>query len=107
MNIMLVSVTERTSEIGIRQALGATPGDIRRQFLIEALALSLLGGLVGIAGGVGGAWLFGEMGDLRTVIVPSSIVIAFSAALVVGVFFGYFPANKAAQLDPIEALRHE
>ncbi len=107
MNIMLVSVTERTQEIGTRQAIGATPSDIRRQFLIEALALSLIGGLIGVGAGIGGAWLFGQSGDLRTVVVPSSIVIAFGAALVVGVFFGYFPANKAAQLDPIEALRHE
>ena len=107
MNIMLVSVTERTQEIGTRQAIGATPADIRRQFLIEALALSLIGGLIGVGAGIGGAWLFGQSGDLRTVVVPSSIVIAFGAALVVGVFFGYFPANKAAQLDPIEALRHE
>ena len=107
MNIMLVSVTERTREIGIRQAIGATPGDVRRQFLIEALALSLVGGVIGVVVGVGGAWLFGEVGDMRTVVVPVSIVVAFSASLVVGVFFGYFPANKAAQLDPIEALRHE
>ncbi len=107
MNIMLVSVTERTQEIGTRQAIGATPADIRRQFLIEALALSLIGGLIGVGAGIGGAWLFGQSGDLRTVVVPSSIVVAFGAALVVGVFFGYFPANKAAQLDPIEALRHE
>jgi len=107
MNIMLVSVTERTQEIGTRQAIGATPADIRRQFLIEALALSLIGGLIGVGAGIGGAWLFGQSGELRTVVVPSSIVIAFGAALVVGVFFGYFPANKAAQLDPIEALRHE
>ncbi|MCB0255762.1 MAG: ABC transporter permease [Anaerolineae bacterium] len=107
MNIMLVSVTERTREIGIRQAIGATPGDVRRQFLIEALALSLVGGVIGVVVGVGGAWLFGEVGDMRTVVVPVSIIVAFSASLVVGVFFGYFPANKAAQLDPIEALRHE
>ena len=107
MNIMLVSVTERTREIGIRQAIGATPGDVRRQFLIEALALSLVGGVIGVVVGVGGAWLFGEVGDMRTVVVPVSIIVAFSASLVVGVFFGYFPANKAAQLDPIEAVRHE
>ena len=107
MNIMLVSVTERTREIGIRLAMGATPGDIRGQFLTEALVLSLVGGLIGVMCGVGGSRLFGELGQMRTVVVPSSILLAFGAAAVVGVIFGFFPANKAAQLDPIEALRHE
>jgi len=107
MNIMLVSVTERTREIGIRQSVGATPNDIRLQFLTEALMLSLVGGLIGIASGVGGAYLFGSVSDMRTVIVPSSIALAFGSAAAVGIFFGFFPANKAAQLDPIEALRHE
>ncbi len=107
MNIMLVSVTERTREIGIRQATGATPGDIRGQFLTEALLLSLTGGLIGVIVGVGGAWLFYHAGDMRTVVLPSSIILAFFSAAIVGIFFGYYPANKAAQLDPIEALRHE
>ena len=107
MNIMLVSVTERTREIGIRQAVGASPGDIRWQFLSEALMLSLVGGLLGIAGGVGGAYLFEKLGDLRTVVVPQSILMAFASAAAVGIFFGFYPANKAALLDPIEALRHE
>ena len=107
MNIMLVSVTERTREIGIRQAVGATPSDIRYQFLAEALLLSLVGGVIGVLLGIGGAWLFGVLGKMRTVVVPSSIVLAFGSAAAVGVFFGYYPANKAAQLDPIEALRHE
>jgi len=107
MNIMLVSVTERTREIGIRQSVGATPNDIRYQFLIEAILLSLVGGLLGVAVGVGGSILFGKTGDMQTVIVPSSIALAFGSAAMVGVFFGFFPANKAAQLDPIEALRHE
>ena len=107
MNIMLVSVTERTREIGIRQSVGATPTDIRLQFLTEALMLSLVGGLIGVAIGVGGAYLFGSTSDMRTVIVPSSIALAFGSAAAVGIFFGFFPANKAAQLDPIEALRHE
>ena len=107
MNIMLVSVTERTREIGIRQSVGATPTDIRWQFLTEALMLSLVGGLIGVAAGVGGAWLFGNTGDMRTVVVPTSIALAFGSAAAVGIFFGFYPANKAAQLDPIEALRHE
>ncbi len=107
MNIMLVSVTERTREIGIRQAVGASPEDIRWQFLAEALMLSLVGGIIGVALGVGGSLLFGAAGDMRTVIVPSSILLAFTSAAAVGVFFGFYPAHKAAQLDPIEALRHE
>jgi len=107
MNIMLVSVTERTREIGIRQSVGASPNDIRMQFLTEALLLSLVGGLLGVIAGVGGAYLFGELGGMRTVVVPTSIILAFSSAAAVGIFFGYYPANKAAQLDPIEALRHE
>ena len=107
MNIMLVSVTERTREIGLRQALGAAPGDVRLQFLIEALVLSLVGGLIGVAAGVGGSELFGQTSDMRTVVVMESIILAFASAATVGVFFGFYPANKAAQLDPIEALRHE
>jgi putative ABC transport system permease protein len=107
MNIMLVSVTERTREIGIRQSVGATPLDIRWQFLTEALMLSLIGGLVGVLAGVGGGWIFGATSGMRTVIVPSSIFLAFLSSAAVGIFFGYYPANKAAMLDPIEALRHE
>ena len=107
MNIMLVSVTERTREIGIRQAIGATPDDIRMQFLAEALLLSIVGGLIGTGVGIGGAILFGSVSDMRTVIVPTSILLAFGSAATVGVFFGFYPANKAAQLDPIEALRYE
>ena len=107
MNIMLVSVTERTREIGIRQSVGASPNDIRFQFLAEALLLSLVGGLLGVLVGIGGAYLFGEIGEMRTVIVPTSILLAFTSAAAVGIFFGYYPANKASQLDPIEALRHE
>jgi putative ABC transport system permease protein len=107
MNIRLVSVTERTREIGIRQATGATPGDVRGQFLTEALLLSLTGGLIGVIVGVGGAYIFEHIGGMRTVVLPSSIILAFASAAIVGVFFGFYPANKAAQLDPIEALRHE
>jgi putative ABC transport system permease protein len=107
MNIMLVSVTERTREIGIRQSVGATPSDIRWQFLSEALLLSLVGGFIGVITGIAGAWIYGIVGDMPTVIVPSAILLAFTSAAAVGVFFGYYPANKAAQLDPIQALRHE
>jgi putative ABC transport system permease protein len=107
MNIMLVSVTERTREIGLRQAVGATPGDIQVQFLSEALMLSLFGGLLGVLAGVGGAELFGKLSDMRTVIVPYSIVLSFTSAALIGIFFGFIPAQKAAQLDPIDALRHE
>jgi putative ABC transport system permease protein len=107
MNIMLVSVTERTREIGVRQAVGATPSDVRWQFLTEALLMSLLGGLIGVVVGVGGAWVFGTVSAMRTVVVPSSILLAFSSAAAVGAFFGFYPANRAAQLDPIDALRHE
>lgn len=107
MNIMLVSVTERTREIGIRQSVGATPSDIRWQFLTESLMLSLIGGLIGVLAGVGGGWIFGNLSEMRTVIVPSSIILAFSSAAFVGAFFGFYPANKAAELDPIDALRYE
>jgi len=107
MNIMLVSVTERTREIGLRQSVGATPNDIRLQFLIEALLLSIIGGLIGIVVGVGGSYIFGSVSDMRTVVSPTSIVLAFGSAALVGAFFGFYPANQAAQLDPIEALRYE
>jgi len=107
MNIMLVSVTERTREIGLRQALGARPRDVQLQFLLEAVMLSLIGGLVGVAVGVGGAHLFNTLGTMRTELVVESIPMAFGASAAVGIFFGYYPATKAAQLDPIEALRRE
>lgn len=107
MNIMLVSVTERTREIGLRQALGARPWDVQLQFLLEAIILSLVGGLVGVVAGVGGSYLFNELGTMRTELVAASIPLAFGAAAAVGIFFGYYPATQAAKLDPIEALRHE
>jgi putative ABC transport system permease protein len=107
MNIMLVSVTERTREIGLRQALGARPRDVRAQFLLEAVILSLAGGLIGVLCGVGGSHFFNVLGTMRTELVVESIPLAFAAAAVVGIFFGYYPATKAAQLEPIVALRRE
>jgi putative ABC transport system permease protein len=107
MNIMLVSVTERTREIGVRKALGATKNDILLQFLIEALVLCMLGGLIGIALGGGGAILLRTMFRWSTAVDPTSILIAFVFAGVVGIVFGVWPARRAAALDPIEALRYE
>jgi putative ABC transport system permease protein len=107
MNIMLVSVTERTREIGIRMAVGARAGDILLQFLIEAMTLSLIGGVIGIGIGVGGALLLGSITGMAVVISPAVMFgsVAFTAA--VGVFFGFYPARKAARLNPIDALRYE
>ena len=107
MNIMLVSVTERTREIGIRKAIGAKRGDILRQFLIEAIVMSVLGGLLGIGLGVGVARGVAASGFARAVISPGSIILAFSVAVVVGVFFGFYPASRASRLNPIDALRYE
>ena len=107
MNIMLVSVTERTREIGIRKALGATSANILLQFLIEAVVLCLLGGLVGAAVGSGGAMAMSKFAQWNTQISPSSIVMAFVFSAVVGVVFGVWPARRAASLDPIVALRYE
>ncbi len=107
MNIMLVSVTERTREIGVRMALGARKRDILSQFLIEALVLSLLGGMLGILLGVAGSVILSKAANWNTLIAPSSILVAFFFSALVGVFFGLYPARKASGLDPIEALRYE
>ena len=107
MNIMLVSVTERTREIGIRMAVGARGRDILLQFLIEAVALSSTGGVLGILSGVGGAKLITMIKQWPTLVSPDSILIAFAFSAAVGVFFGFYPARKASQLDPIDALRYE
>ncbi|HEV2387251.1 MAG TPA: ABC transporter permease [Candidatus Acidoferrales bacterium] len=107
MNIMLVSVAERRREIGIRRAVGATRGDIRWQFLSEAMALSLLGGAVGVIGGIGGSAAVSGMLDWPTRIPPEAVAIAVLFSAGVGVFFGYYPARLAAELDPIESLRYE
>ena len=105
MNIMLVTVTERTREIGIRKALGAQRSDILGQFLVEAVLLALMGGALGVAVGVGFAQL--QVGPLHPVVSPGSIVVSFVVSAMVGVFFGAYPANRAAKLTPIEALRYE
>jgi putative ABC transport system permease protein len=107
MNIMLVSVTERTREIGIRMAVGAHGRDILMQFLIEAIALSSVGGVIGIVLGVGSAELLAVWKDWPMLISVSSVVLAFLFSAAVGVFFGYYPAQKASRLDPIDALRYE
>jgi len=107
MNIMLVSVTERTREIGIRMAIGAKTWDIRLQFIIEALILSLIGGIAGIIAGVSGSLIISALAGWSTVVSPLSVLIAFGFSGFVGMFFGFYPAYKASLLDPIEALRYE
>ncbi|MGH2404688.1 MAG: ABC transporter permease [bacterium] len=107
MNIMLVSVTERTREIGIRKAVGARRRDVLLQFLVESIALSVTGGLIGIGIGVIGSRLISQFAGWATLLSPQAILMAFSFAVAVGVFFGLYPARRAASLDPIEALRHE
>ncbi|SRR5579883_617609 len=107
MNIMLVSVTERTKEIGLRQAVGAKTRDILSQFLVEAVTLSVAGGTVGIVLGVGASLLISYFAQWSTLVSIGSVLLAFLFSALVGVFFGYYPARKAAFLDPIEALRYE
>jgi putative ABC transport system permease protein len=107
MNIMLVSVTERTREIGIRMAIGATEGDVQQQFLIEAVVLSLVGGAVGITSGVGASYLITQTLGWPVLVSPMAIVAAVVFSTAVGIFFGFYPARKAARMDPIEALRYE
>jgi putative ABC transport system permease protein len=107
MNIMLVSVTERTREIGLRMAVGARSRDILTQFLVEAVTLSLIGGVIGIALGIGGSNAINALAEWHTVLAPSSILLAFGFSAAIGIFFGFYPARKASRLDPIEALRYE
>ena len=107
MNIMLVSVTERTREIGIRMAVGARRRDILLQFLLEALLLCVLGGLAGALLGVGGSWLVSDLAGMTVVVTGAAIALSFLFAAGIGVFFGFYPARKAALLKPVEALRHE
>jgi putative ABC transport system permease protein len=107
MNIMLVSVTERTREIGIRMSIGARSKDILTQFLIEALVLSLLGGIVGIIIGVAGSSLISSLAKWPTIVTAFSIILSFGFSIAIGIFFGFYPARKAAMLNPIDALRYE
>ena len=107
MNIMLVSVTERIREIGLRMAVGAGPGDVQKQFLAEAMLISLIGGVIGIAIGVVGALIVGKLGDLPVELNAKVVMLAAAFSIGTGLFFGYYPARKASQLDPIEALRSQ
>jgi putative ABC transport system permease protein len=107
MNIMLVSVTERTREIGIRMAIGAKTWDIRLQFIIEALTLSLIGGIIGIIVGVSTSMILSNLSGWPTVVSPVSIFLAFGFSGFIGIFFGFYPAYKASLLNPIDALRYE
>ena len=107
MNIMLVSVTERTREIGLRQAVGARSRDVLRQFLVEAIILSLIGGAIGIGLGTLGARVLADFFDWPTHVSGNAVALAFVCLANVGVFFGYYPAKRAAGLDPIDAFRFE
>jgi putative ABC transport system permease protein len=107
MNIMLVSVTERTREIGLRLAVGARTRDILSQFLVEAVTLSVLGGIIGIVVGLTASLLISHFAQWATQVSLMSILMAFAFSALVGVFFGFYPARKAAFLDPIQALRYE
>jgi macrolide transport system ATP-binding/permease protein len=107
MNIMLVSVTERTREIGLRMAVGAGKGDIMWQFLVEAVVICLVGGFIGILAGRLGSWFAGAMKGWPTHAAPIATIVAVAVSLAVGIIFGYYPAWKASRLNPIEALRYE
>ena len=107
MNIMLVSVTERTREIGIRLAIGARTRDVLMQFLVESIALSTLGGIIGLLIGIGGTYLASSRLDMPFILSPGVMLLGFSFSVAVGIIFGFFPARKAARLNPIDALRHE
>ena len=107
MNIMLVSVTERTREIGIRMAIGARGGDVLTQFLVEAIVMSLIGGAIGVGLGFGGAAILSKATGWQTAIAPQMVLVALGFSAAVGIFFGFYPARKASALDPIQALRYE
>ncbi len=107
MNIMLVSVTERTREIGIRMAIGARGKDVLLQFLLEAIMISIIGCVIGVALGVGGALLVTKLTGMNVIVTVSSIVMSFGVAAAIGIFFGWYPARKASLLKPIDALRYQ
>jgi len=107
MNIMLVSVTERTREIGIRMSVGAKTWDIRLQFIVEALTLSLVGGVIGIIAGIAGSQILTALAGWSTIVSPLSVILAFGFSGMIGIFFGFYPAYKASLLNPIDALRYE
>ena len=107
MNILLVSVTERTREIGIRMAIGANQRAILTQFLLEAMMICLMGGVIGLMLGIGGAWLVSRFADMLIVITLGMVGLAFVFSSAVGIFFGFYPAKKAASLKPVDALRYE
>ncbi|WP_315440331.1 FtsX-like permease family protein, partial [uncultured Selenomonas sp.] len=107
MNIMMVSVTERTREIGIRKALGATSSNVLMQFMIESMVIGIVGGVLGIILGISISKAIGGFGGLKTTIAVLPILVSFSFAVGIGLFFGIYPARKAARLDPIDALRYE
>jgi putative ABC transport system permease protein len=107
MNIMYVSVTERTREIGLRMSVGGRGKDILMQFLIESTLLSIIGGVIGIIFGIGASKLIGILMSWPIVVLPASVILSFMVCTVIGVFFGWYPARKAASLNPIDALRYE
>ena len=107
MNIMLATVLERTREIGIRRAIGARQKDIVRQFLIEAVLISIVGGLIGIGAGFFGSKIIAAIAGWSTVVTATSIIVAFGVSVFIGLLFGIYPAVQAAKLDPIEAMRYE
>jgi len=107
MNIMLVSVTERTREIGLRLSVGASDLDVLLQFLVEAIVLSLAGGAIGVAVGFGASWTVHTVLQWSTQVTPGAVALSFGCAAAIGIFFGFYPARKAASLDPIDALRYE
>ena len=106
MNIMLVNVTERTREIGIRLAIGARGFDIMRQFLVEAVILTVIGGTFGVLGGLGVSYVISQVAEWPLLVEPSSVALALFVSGLIGVFFGWYPALRASRLDPIDALRH-